>query len=50
VLNFGEKPVDYTPLQGVTAARLVLANMPGTPETGTPTLQLGAWDARVYTY
>lgn len=50
VLNFGEKPVDYTLPDGVVAGKLVLANVPGTPDTGGPTLKLGAWDARVYTY
>ncbi len=50
VLNFGEKPVDYTLPEGETAGKLVLANVPGTPETGGSTLKLAAWDARVYTY
>ncbi len=50
VLNFGEKPTDYTLPQDVTAGKLVLANVPGTPEAGGAMLKLGAWDARVYTY
>jgi oligo-1,6-glucosidase len=50
VLNFGEKPVDYTLTGGVTAGKLVLANVEGTPESGGSTLKLGAWDARVYSY
>jgi oligo-1,6-glucosidase len=50
VLNFGEKPVEYTLPQGVTAGKLVLGNVPGTQETGGSTLKLGAWDARVYAY
>jgi len=50
VLNFGEKPVEYTLPGGVSAGKLVLANVPGTPEMGGSVLKLGAWDARVYTY
>jgi oligo-1,6-glucosidase len=50
VLNFGEKPLEYTLPQGVTAGKLVLANVAGTPETGGTTLKLAGWDARVYTY
>ena len=50
VLNFGAKSVDYTLPEGVTAGKLVLANVPGTPETGGASLKLGPWDARVYTY
>jgi oligo-1,6-glucosidase len=50
VLNFGEKPVDYTLPEGVTAGKRVLANVQGTLETGGATLKLGPWDARVYTY
>jgi oligo-1,6-glucosidase len=50
VLNFGEKPLDYTLPEGMMARELVLANVRGTPEIGGTTLKLGAWDARVYTY
>ncbi len=50
VLNFGEKPADFTLPQGIVAGKLVLANVSGTPETGGTSLKLGAWDARVYTY
>jgi oligo-1,6-glucosidase len=50
VLNFGEKPVEYTLPGGMTAGKLVLANVPGVPEAGGATLSLGAWDARVYAY
>jgi oligo-1,6-glucosidase len=50
VLNFGEKPLDFTLPEGMRAGKLVLANVPGTPETGGAMLKLGAWDARVYTY
>jgi oligo-1,6-glucosidase len=50
VLNFGEKAVNYTLPGGITAGTLVMANVPGTPETGGSTLKLVAWDARVYTF
>jgi oligo-1,6-glucosidase len=50
VLNFGEKPIEYTLPGGITAGKLVLANVQGTPEVGGSTLRLGAWDARVYSY
>ena len=50
VLNFGEKPVDYTLPDGVKAGKLLLANVPGTTEAGSTTLHLNAWDARIYTY
>ena len=50
VLNFGGKPVEYALPEGVTAGKLVLANVPGAPETGGTTLKLGAWDARVYSF
>jgi hypothetical protein len=50
VLNFGEKPVEYTLPESVKAGKLVLANVRGTTEAGTSTLHLGAWDARIYTY
>jgi hypothetical protein len=32
------------------AGKLLLANVPGTPEAGSSTLHLGAWDARIYTF
>jgi oligo-1,6-glucosidase len=50
VLNFGEKPVEYTLPDGMKAGKLLLANVPGTVEAGTSTLHLGAWEARAYTY
>ncbi len=50
VLNFGQKPVEYALPQGISAGKLVLANVPGTPQTGGTTLKLEAWDARVFTY
>ena len=50
VLNFGPKPLNYELPEGVTAGRLVLANVTGTQEAGVTTLKLRAWDARVYTY
>jgi oligo-1,6-glucosidase len=50
VLNFGQKPLDYTLPDGMTAGKLVLANVQGTSENGAATLKLGPWDARVYTY
>jgi oligo-1,6-glucosidase len=50
VLNFSEKPVNYSLPAGVSAGKLVLANVPGAPLTGGSTLKLGAWDARIYVY
>jgi oligo-1,6-glucosidase len=50
VLNFGEKAAEYELPQGVTAGKLVLANIPGAPGAGGKTLNLAAWEARVYTY
>ena len=43
VLNFGEKPVEYEFLKDMTAGKLVLANVPGTPEAGV--LDAEAWHA-----
>jgi oligo-1,6-glucosidase len=50
VLNFGQKPAEYTLPEGVKARKLILANIPGTKEAGASTLHLGAWEARVYAY
>lgn|GEM_PF-2622709 len=50
VLNFGEKPTEYTLPEGVKGRKLLLANVPGTAEAGTSTLHLGALDARIYTH
>ena len=50
VLNFGEKPTEYTLPEGVKAGKLLLANIPDTAEANASTLHLAAWDARVYTY
>jgi oligo-1,6-glucosidase len=50
VLNFGEKPVEYALPDGMSAGKLVLANVPVKPETGARVLKLDAWEARVYTY
>ena len=50
LLNFGSKPTDYALPDGVKAEKLLLANIPGTTNTGGSTLHLEAWDARIYTY
>ena len=50
VLNFSPKPTDYTLPAGITPGKLVLANIPGTPTGGSPTLKLAPWDARVYAF
>ena len=50
VLNFGEKPVEYTLPEGMKAGKLLLANVPGTTEADSATLHLGAWDARIYSF
>lgn len=49
VLNYGQKPIDYTLPEGIKAGKLLLANIPGTTEAGA-TLHLAAWEARVYSY
>jgi oligo-1,6-glucosidase len=49
VLNYGQKPVEYTLPGGIKAGKLLLANIPGTTEAGA-TLHLAAWEARVYSY
>ena len=50
VLNFSPKPTDYTLPSGITPGKLLLANIPAAPTSPGPTLKLGPWDARVYTF
>jgi oligo-1,6-glucosidase len=50
VLNFSPKPTEYTLPSGLSAGKLVLANIADTPPDGGTMLKLGAWDARVYTF
>jgi oligo-1,6-glucosidase len=50
VLNFGEKPVEYKLPDGMKAGKLLLGNLRGATEAGSPTLHLEGWEARVYAY
>jgi oligo-1,6-glucosidase len=48
VLNFSRNPLRYALPSGVQAGRLVLSNQAAAKEEHTGTLNLRAWEARIY--
>ena len=48
VENFSSGPVVYTLPNGLTAASLLLSDIPGSHEANVSTLNLAPWESRIY--
>lgn len=48
VENFSSNPVQYTLPNGLKAATLLLSDLPSSHEANVATLNLGAWESRIY--
>jgi oligo-1,6-glucosidase len=50
LLNWSEKPVDYTIPGDIKPVKLVLSNVPGAAAAQGQSVNLSGWEARVYSY